>query len=420
MFRGKKYQESAKLIDKAALYIRIYFLGLPFMVIYNFGAAILRSYGDTRRPLYYLIISGTLNVILNLLLVIQFQMDVAGVAIATVVSQCISAALVTACLMRETGGFRLELRALRIHGDQMKGILLGAVIIVVLGVVDDMTPLRAKFKFLVQICAALVAVYHGVVIEILTNPNVFSDAPYWSLGWMKYPVTVLWIVGVTNAVNLIDGLDGLASGVSTISAMTMLVIAILVSEQQVAIVMAALAGACLGFMPYNKNPAKMFMGDTGSTFLGYILATYSIQGLFKYYAIVSFAVPFLVLGLPIFDTAFAIVRRVARGQSPMTPDRGHIHHRMMDMGLNQKQTVAALYVVSSLLGLSAVVLTTSGELKAMLLLLTLAAVAYVASRVIFPREIAETAHEKELEQEEMQAKSAAPVPEGKEEKHEEN
>ena len=152
-----------------------------------------------------------------------------------------------------------------------------------------------------------------------------------------------------------------------------------------------------------------------------------MQGLYKSYAIVSFAVPFLVLGLPIFDTAFAIVRRVARGQSPMTPDRGHIHHRMMDMGLNQKPTVAALemesgaalYVVSSLLGLSAVVLTTSGELKAMLLLLTLAAVAYVASRVIFPREIAETAHEKELEQEETQAKPAAPAPEEKDDWHEE-
>mgnify|MGYP000854787380 CR=1 FL=1 len=130
-------------------------------------------------------------------------------------------------------GFMVSI-LLFVHIDhQMRGILLGAVIIVVLGVVDDMTPLRAKFKFLVQILAALVAVYHGVVIEILTNPNVFSDAPYWSLGWMKYPVTVLWIVGVTNAVNLIDGLDGLASGVSTISAMTMLVIAILVSEQQV-------------------------------------------------------------------------------------------------------------------------------------------------------------------------------------------
>lgn len=304
-------------------------------------------------------------------------------------------------------GFMVSILLFAHIDHQMKGILLGAVIIVVLGVVDDMTPLRAKFKFLVQILAALVAVHHGVVILLLSNPNVFSDEAYWSLGWLSVPVTLVWIVGVTNAVNLIDGLDGLASGVSTISALTMLVIAILVSEQQVAVVMAALAGACLGFMPYNKNPAKMFMGDTGSTFLGYILATYSIQGLFKYYAIVSFAVPFLVLGLPIFDTAFAIVRRVAHGQSPMTPDRGHIHHRMMDMGLNQKQTVAALYVVSSLLGLSAVVLTTSGELKAMTLLIALAAVAYVASRVIFPREIAETAREK---QEEAQTETEKPFP----------
>ena len=304
--------------------------------------------------------------------------------------------------------------------QEVRGILLGSIIIVITGVIDDIISLRAWTKFLIQILSAVIAVLHGVVINVVSNPNVFSNQEAIVLGWVAIPLTVLWIVGITNSVNLIDGLDGLASGVSTISAMTMLVIAILVSEQQVAIVMAALAGACLGFMPYNKNPAKMFMGDTGSTFLGYILATYSIQGLFKYYAIVSFAVPFLVLGLPIFDTAFAIVRRVARGQSPMTPDRGHIHHRMMDMGLNQKQTVAALYVVSSLLGLSAVVLTTSGELKAMLLLLTLAAVAYVASRVIFPREIAETAHEKELEQEEMQAKSAAPAPEEKEEKHEEN
>lgn len=135
----------------------------------------------------------------------------------------------------------------------------------------------------------------------------------------------------------------------------MLVIALLVSESDVALVMAALVGACLGFMPYNKNPAKMFMGDTGSTFLGYILATISIQGLFKYYAIVSFAVPFLILGLPMFDTLFAIIRRLAHGQNPMAPDRGHIHHRLIDMGLNQKQAVAALYVISSILGLSAVI-----------------------------------------------------------------
>ena len=277
---------------------------------------------------------------------------------------------------------------------QLRGILLGAVIIVVLGVVDDAEPLRAWFKFIVQILAALVAVYHGVVVNVLSNPNVFSEDPYWSLGWMSVPVTVLWIVGITNSVNLIDGLDGLANGVSTISALTMLVIALLVAEGQTALIMAALVGACVGFMPYNRNPARMFMGDTGSTFLGYILATISIQGLFKYYAFISFAVPFLILGLPMFDTLFAIVRRLAHGQNPMSPDRGHIHHRLIDMGLNQKQAVAALYVVSSILGLSAVVLTTSGAMRAMLFLVAVAVVAFLTSRVIFPREIEEARQEK--------------------------
>ncbi|MDO4812648.1 MAG: MraY family glycosyltransferase [Eubacteriales bacterium] len=282
-------------------------------------------------------------------------------------------------------GFMVSILLFASIDHEMQGILLGAVIIVVLGVVDDMTPLRAYFKFIVQIVAALVAVFHGVVIETLSNPNIFSQSPYWNLGWIAIPVTVLWIVGITNAVNLIDGLDGLACGVSTISALTMLVIALLVSESGVAVIMASLVGACLGFMPYNRNPAKMFMGDTGSTFLGYILATISIQGLFKYYAIVSFAVPFLILGLPMFDTLFAIIRRLVHGQNPMAPDRGHIHHRLIDMGLNQKQAVAALYVVSSILGLSAVVLTASGAVKAMLLMMTLIIVAYIASRVIFPR-----------------------------------
>lgn len=304
-------------------------------------------------------------------------------------------------------GFIVSILLFAKISGEMKGILLGAVIIVVLGVVDDMTPLRAYFKFFVQIVAALVAVFHGVVIETLSNPNIFSQNPYWNLSWLAIPITVLWIVGITNAVNLIDGLDGLACGVSTISALTMLVIALLVSEGDVAIIMASLVGACLGFMPYNRNPAKMFMGDTGSTFLGYILATISIQGLFKYYAIVSFAVPFLVLGLPMFDTIFAIVRRLAHGQNPMAPDRGHIHHRLIDMGLNQKQAVAALYVVSSILGLSAVVLTASGAVKAMLLLLALAITAYLTARVIFPKE----SEEKRCELEEVQSAEEMPTAE---------
>ena len=267
--------------------------------------------------------------------------------------------------------------------DQMKGILLGSVIIVVMGIIDDITPLRASLKFVIQILAALIPVYYGVQITCISNPNLFSDNPYWNFGWLSIPITVIWIVGLTNAVNLIDGLDGLAIGVSSISALTMLAIAILVAEPQVAVIMAALVGACIGFMPYNMNPAKIFMGDTGSTFLGYILACITIQGLFNFYAVISFVVPFLILGLPIFDTMFAIIRRISHGQNPMAPDRSHVHHRLIDMGLNQKQAVAVLYVISAILGLSAVVLATSGEIKAILCLMALIIVCLIAVRVIF-------------------------------------
>ena len=281
-----------------------------------------------------------------------------------------------------------------IRGDrEMQSILMGAVIIVVLGVVDDIMALPAMLKFVVQICAALIPTLNGVVIQALSNPNIFSENPYWSLEWLSVPVTVLWIVAVTNSVNLIDGLDGLACGVSTISATTVLVIALIASEAQVALVMAALVGACVGFMPYNQNPAKMFMGDTGSTFLGYILATMSIQGLFKFYAVISFVVPFLILGLPIFDTAFAFIRRIAHGQSPMHADRSHIHHRLIDMGLNQKQAVATLYVISAIQGLSAEVLTTGGEGKAHIFFAAHSIVAVVAAKVVFPKEITEEIQE---------------------------
>ena len=280
---------------------------------------------------------------------------------------------------------------LDIRGNtQMQSILLGAVIIVVLGVVDDIMALPALLKFVVQILAALVPATNGVQILAFSNPNVFSENLYWVLGNLSIPITVLWIVAITNSVNLIDGLDGLANGVSAISATTMLVIAMLASEGQVAVAMAALV---VGFMPYNLNPAKMFMGDTGATFLGYILATMSIQGLFKYYAVISFVVPFLILGLPIFDTTFAFIRRIAHGQSPMHADRSHIHHRLIDMGLNQKQAVATLYVISAILGLSAVVLTTGGEQKAMLLFAALCIVAVVAARVVFPKEVKEELRE---------------------------
>ena len=242
-------------------------------------------------------------------------------------------------------GFLLSVLLFLDLNAQLRGMLLGATIIVVLGIFDDIYALGAKLKFLIQIGAALVAVLSGNVIETLSNPNVFSSNLYWDLGWLSIPVTVLWIVAITNAVNLIDGLDGLACG------------------------------------PYNMNPAKIFMGDTGSTFLGYILAVVSVNGLFKFYTIISFAVPFLMLGLPIFDTCFAFIRRIAHGQSPMHADRSHVHHRLIDMGFNQKQAVAVLYIISGILGLSAVVLTTSGPVKAMLLLMALCFAGAIAGHI---------------------------------------
>jgi UDP-GlcNAc:undecaprenyl-phosphate GlcNAc-1-phosphate transferase len=248
----------------------------------------------------------------------------------------------------------------------------------------------------VQIVAALVAVLSGNCIQVVSNPNIFSSDPYWDLGALSIPVTVLWIVAITNAVNLIDGLDGLACGVSTISSMTMLVVALLVSEGDVAVMMAALAGACIGFLPYNLNPAKIFMGDTGATFLGYILATVSVQGMFKLPTIISFVVPFLMLGLPIFDVTFAVIRRLAKGQSPMSPDRSHIHHRLIDMGFSQKQAVGILYVVSAILGLSAVVLTTTSALKAMVFLVAMAVAGLVAAKLY------QSAHETDQPEEDAQ------------------
>lgn len=285
------------------------------------------------------------------------------------------------------GGFLCSILIFGQLDEIMLCVLLGAAIIVALGIFDDVLALGAKLKFVVQIVAAAIPVCIGdLQIGLFTNLNPLSDTPFVHLGILAVPVTIIWIVGITNAVNLIDGLDGLAVGVSSIAAITMLAVALLTGNMPIAITMAALAGACIGFMPYNLNPAKIFMGDTGSTFLGYMLATVSIMGLFKFYAVISFAVPFLILGLPIFDTANAIIRRVAAGRSPMSPDRGHVHHKLIDMGFNQKQAVAILYAISATLGLTAVVLTSSGEVKAIVLLLAVLAAILVGACIIYGAE----------------------------------
>lgn len=254
---------------------------------------------------------------------------------------------------------------------QLYGTLAGAAIIAVMGVIDDCKNLPAKLKFVIQIIAALVVVFAGdIKIDVFTNPNFLSDNPYWVLPeWLSVTLTVIWIVFITNAVNFIDGLDGLAAGVSAIMSISLVFISIRVGEYPIAILGIALMGSCFGFLPFNFNPAKIFMGDTGSTFLGFMLATLSIQGVFKSYAVISFAVPLLILGLPLFDALFAMIRRILRGQSPMTADRGHLHHRLVDMGFSQKQTVFILYAISGVLGITAVLLAESGVFRALLLVI---------------------------------------------------
>ncbi len=265
---------------------------------------------------------------------------------------------------------------------QLRGILLGSCLIVAVGVVDDSHPLGAGIKFILQIVSALIAVWHGVIIEAIANPVSFLTGNlYWDFGIMAVPITVVWIVAVTNSVNLIDGLDGLADGVSTIAALTMLILALLLRELGMAVICAALVGACVGFMPFNRNPAKIFMGDTGATFLGFMLATVSVTGLFKLYAMISFIVPFIILGFPIFDTASAFTRRILKGQNPMKADRSHTHHKLIDMGMNQKQAVATLYMVAAVLGLCAVMIVTSGYVKLILSIAALAGTAFTVARI---------------------------------------
>ncbi len=253
----------------------------------------------------------------------------------------------------------------------LAGLLIGCLVIVVLGIFDDIYALSAKIKFLVQIFAALCPIIAGVRIDFIRVPSFIAEYGYIYLGWLAIPVTLIWILAITNATNLLDGLDGLACGVSSISTLTLLCIALIVGENDVAFVTASLAGACFGFLPYNFNPAKLFMGDTGSMFLGFILGSISVQGLFKGYATISLAAPILILGLPIFDTVSAILRRLKNHKPIMSPDREHLHHRLIDAGFSHKKAVTIIYTLCLILCIVAVGLIATGAISLWVLALVL-------------------------------------------------
>lgn len=232
-------------------------------------------------------------------------------------------------------------------------ILVGGGTLVVLGILDDIYRLNAFLKLAVQIIVALFAVSQGVSIDFINFGGTYIPFGIWSV-----PITVVWIVGLTNAVNFIDGLDGLACGVSAISSASLFLV-MLLSGGSVAhcTITAILVGACVGFLPFNINPAKIFMGDTGALFLGYTLSILSVVGIFKTDMILAFFIPLSIFGLPLADTAFAVIRRLLHGKSPFAPDRGHLHHRLIDMGFGQKQSVRLLYAICAILGISSVMLT---------------------------------------------------------------
>lgn len=262
---------------------------------------------------------------------------------------------------------------------ELLGLLLGCTAIVALGIWDDICNIPAKVKLVGQIVAACIPIAFGIQIEWLTNPfGTLIVLPE----LVAIPVTIFWIIGFTNTVNLIDGLDGLAAGVSFIASASMFLLAYTMNQYLPAMIIVAMAGAALGFLQYNFNPAKIFMGDTGSMLLGYTMAVAAVLGLVKTAATIALVVPLIALGLPILDTLFAIIRRKMSGVPIFQPDKGHLHHRLLALGMSQKQAVLIMYFVSIVLGIVALfVANVSYQTGIATVLVVLAVIIYTAKRL---------------------------------------
>ena len=251
--------------------------------------------------------------------------------------------------------------------DYAYAILIAATIIVITGIIDDMREISAKAKMLGQLAAACIVVFGG---GIQMN---FINLPFdgiLNFGWLAIPLTIIWIVGVTNAVNLIDGLDGLAAGVSTIALATLAVMAMIMGNGIVIAMASILAAATIGFLVFNFHPAKIFMGDTGALFLGFMISVLALLG-FKNVTVISFIIPIIILGVPISDTFFAIVRRLRQKKKWSDPDKSHLHHRLLDLGFSHRQTVLLIYAIAAVFGVVAIVFSMAKVWGAILLIAVL-------------------------------------------------
>ena len=261
--------------------------------------------------------------------------------------------------------------------SSVKGLLIGSVILVAVGIWDDVKQIGPKTKLLGQIVAALMLPIFDNAIHFISIGDHMLYLEYLSI-----PLTVFWIVGFTNIVNLIDGLDGLAAGISLIACIAIYIVTLQMGQVDLACITLALAGAACGFLRYNFNPAKIFMGDTGSMLLGYTMAAISVMGSVKTAATVGLVVPVIVLGLPILDTLFAIVRRRINGRPVFQPDKGHLHHRLLAMGLTQKQAVLLMYAITAVLGCVSIVAAKANfTIGLLLVVLILCACVWTATRI---------------------------------------
>lgn len=235
--------------------------------------------------------------------------------------------------------------------NNVRGLIFGSIIIVICGIWDDIKQISYKKKLFFQIIASIVLVLNNVNINYI---SMFGGKDCIYIGYIGIPLTMLWVIGVTNAINLIDGLDGLACGLSVISSLFIFIISFNNGDVVTSVLILIIAGASLGFLPYNFSPAKTFMGDTGSLFLGFFLAALSIQGTVKSATTIILIIPILIIGIPIYDTLSIMIRRKVEGKSIMSPDREHFHHRLLEIGFSEKQVVLLIYLINIILGTCAI------------------------------------------------------------------
>jgi UDP-GlcNAc:undecaprenyl-phosphate GlcNAc-1-phosphate transferase len=233
--------------------------------------------------------------------------------------------------------------ALTTEGAPVAGALIAPAVMFAVGLLDDVIDLKPGQKLFGQLLAAGIAIAGGVTISHVSDP--FSGGLI-LLGLLSIPVTLFWMVGFANVINLMDGLDGLAAGITAIAAVSLLFLAVQANQPLAAVFAAGLVGACLGFLRFNFNPASIFMGDSGALFLGFVLACISLLGVMKSVAAITLVVPLLIIGVPVFDTFSAIVRRRRHGRPIQEADSGHIHHRLLGRGFTQRQTVVIIYIWS--------------------------------------------------------------------------